>query len=113
MQSRSYLRPDSLYWNLGRRYFRLLKWQPCWNSAYQAITREQPASKKLLEVTKWSFLGMYFFLEMFTIVRNHSCGTTWLLLIMLTLYRPMLCESQTIPGVHLCKTKRTNAGSMP
>ncbi|KAF2162598.1 hypothetical protein M409DRAFT_68917 [Zasmidium cellare ATCC 36951] len=55
---------------LGRRYFRLLKWHPCWSNALAAFhsTQQQSTpSRTAVEVTKWSFLGLYFFLEMFTI----------------------------------------------
>ncbi|KAF7196688.1 hypothetical protein HII31_02058 [Pseudocercospora fuligena] len=52
---------------LGRRYFRFLKWHPCWSAALQVFRKEQSPLITLLEVGKWSFLGMYFFLEMFTI----------------------------------------------
>lgn len=53
----------------GRRYFRLLKWYPCAMNASKALGAEQRLSIcTILEITKWSFLAMYFFLEMFTIV---------------------------------------------
>ena len=52
----------------ARRYFRLLKWHPCWQTAYASLIQEQEGTRRLLKVVKWSFLGLYFFLEMFTIV---------------------------------------------
>lgn len=76
----------------GRRYFRLFKWIDCWNMAYsqyqsylaprqdarapkEASTRPPPARDNvhfLLLVSKWSLLGMYMFLEMFTIVSTDA-----------------------------------------
>lgn len=58
----------------GRRYFRLFKWHSCWNNAYASFSqKDQGAIQTLLEVAKWSLLGFYFFLEMWTIV---SCNLT-------------------------------------
>lgn len=58
---------DEMY--TGRRYFRLLKWHPCWQSASEAAGNTEYGSlRRTLEVVKFAFLGMYFFLEMFTIV---------------------------------------------
>lgn len=54
--------------DIGRRYFRLLKWHPCWNSAITTLGSDKPHLYKTLDVCKWSMLAMYFFLEMFTIV---------------------------------------------
>lgn len=42
----------------GRRYFRLLKWYPCWSNAYISINSEKQPLITALEITKWSFLGM-------------------------------------------------------
>lgn len=56
----------------GRRYFRLLKWHSCWDIAYQAFQRDEGGLTKLLEVGNWSFLGLYYFLEMPTIVSFQS-----------------------------------------
>ncbi|EME78474.1 uncharacterized protein MYCFIDRAFT_36825 [Pseudocercospora fijiensis CIRAD86] len=49
---------------LGRRYFRFLKWHPCWVAALHAFRKQQAPVITLLEVGKCSFLGLYFFLEM-------------------------------------------------
>ncbi|CAK3925622.1 hypothetical protein DOTSEDRAFT_177660 [Lecanosticta acicola] len=66
---------------LGRRYFRLLKWYPCWSNAYRSIVFIQnsedttkPPLRTALEVCKGTFLGLYFFLEMFTI--SNAMGAT-------------------------------------
>ncbi|KAF2217023.1 hypothetical protein CERZMDRAFT_93087 [Cercospora zeae-maydis SCOH1-5] len=60
---------------LGRRYFRLLKWHPCWKNASCTATNPDLGSlRRTLEVIKFSFLGMYFFLEMFTI--TNALGAT-------------------------------------
>ncbi|KAK4494712.1 hypothetical protein PRZ48_014068 [Zasmidium cellare] len=59
---------------LGRRYFRLLKWHPCWSAASTALHGQGAPLKTALEVSKWGFLGMYFFLEMFTI--SNALGAT-------------------------------------
>lgn len=57
--------------NAGRRYFRLLKWQPCWKKGLEAFHEGNDwPTRRALNVAKWSFLGMYFFLEMFTFVRD-------------------------------------------
>lgn len=84
----------------GRRYFRLLKWYPCWEIAWEKILAgsssngsggsvagtaagrgreggkggggESTTLRQMLEGMKYAFLGMYFFLEMLTIVRNFS-----------------------------------------
>lgn len=75
----------------GRRYFRLLKWYPCWEIAWEKILAgsssngiggtaagrggkgkggESTTLRQMLEGMKYAFLGMYFFLEMLTIVRT-------------------------------------------
>ncbi|GIZ41654.1 hypothetical protein CKM354_000495300 [Cercospora kikuchii] len=60
---------------LGRRYFRLLKWHPCWKNASSAAGNPDFGSlRRTLEVIKFGFLGMYFFLEMFTI--TNALGAT-------------------------------------
>ncbi|KAI5363057.1 Putative peroxisomal biogenesis factor 11 [Septoria linicola] len=62
---------------LGRRYFRLLKWHPCWQNALRAANSGNPdlgSLRRTLEVVKFTFLGMYFFLEMFTI--TNALGVT-------------------------------------
>ncbi|KAF2426164.1 hypothetical protein EJ08DRAFT_736495 [Tothia fuscella] len=52
----------------GRRFFRLHKWIDCWSSAHTHFYSENSSSvEKMLETFKWSFHGMYFFLEMLTI----------------------------------------------
>lgn len=82
----------------GRRYFRLLKWYPCWKIAWEKILAGSSSNgvggsaagsaagrgrdggkggksttlRQMLEGMKYAFLGMYFFLEMLTIVRNFS-----------------------------------------
>lgn len=82
----------------GRRYFRLLKWYPCWEIAWEKILAGSSSNgvggsaagsaagrgreggkggksttlRQMLEGMKYAFLGMYFFLEMLTIVRNFS-----------------------------------------
>ncbi|EXJ77592.1 hypothetical protein A1O3_09819 [Capronia epimyces CBS 606.96] len=95
---------------LARRYFRLFKWIDCFtvaNAQYQAFGSTQPKGKDkgkggtetatkttvktpedpgdnfrvLLSVSKWSFLGIYLFLEMFTITNalsltSYSWGPT-------------------------------------
>ncbi|KAH0844801.1 PEX11 domain protein [Fonsecaea pedrosoi] len=72
---------------LARRFLRLFKWIDCWNTAYaqyqsfpaSKATKDQPTKPSqptiaqssvhsLLIVSKWSLLGMYLFIEMFTIV---------------------------------------------
>jgi len=77
---------------LARRYFRLFKWVDCWrvaNDQYQSYMtdvkdenkvpkRPSPAQNSihfLLIVSKWSLLGMYLFVEMFTIV--DAVSGTW------------------------------------
>ncbi|EXJ86130.1 hypothetical protein A1O1_06500 [Capronia coronata CBS 617.96] len=73
---------------LARRYLRLFKWIDCFTVAhaeYQAYgntpprpndEKEQKASgdnvRILLSVLKWSFLGIYLFMEMFTITNALS-----------------------------------------
>ncbi|KAL2430653.1 hypothetical protein ABEF95_012293 [Exophiala dermatitidis] len=73
---------------LARRYFRLFKWIDCFNAAqaeYASInnkpeikddkghaqksarTSSEDNVRQLLSVSKWSFLGIYLFMEMFTI----------------------------------------------
>ncbi|KAJ9609748.1 hypothetical protein H2200_006076 [Cladophialophora chaetospira] len=75
----------------ARRFFRLVKWIDCWNNAYtqfeaysapsppQRSTKDEKEQPKripppqsslhcLLLVSKWSLLGAYLFLEMFTII---------------------------------------------
>ena len=64
----------------ARRYFRLFKWIDCWTTAYNQYHTHlapspvsKPASdveniKVVLTVAKFSLLGMYLFLEMFTLV---------------------------------------------
>ncbi|EME40591.1 hypothetical protein DOTSEDRAFT_177660 [Dothistroma septosporum NZE10] len=59
---------------LGRRYFRLLKWHPCWDNAITSLGGNKPPLYKTLDVAKWSFIGMYFFLEMFTM--TNAIGAT-------------------------------------
>lgn len=70
--------------NLARRYFRLFKWIDCWTLAYNQFdsyqgrptNQEKEGSKQsakvdnikfILTVSKWSLLGIYLFMEMFTI----------------------------------------------
>lgn len=83
----------------GRRYFRLLKWYPCWEIAWEKILAGSSSNgiggsaagrgkggksttllRQMLEGMKYAFLGMYFFLEMLTIVRNFSLFLLLLLL---------------------------------
>lgn len=52
----------------GRRYFRLLKWYPCFNSAINAYVSAHDAIGAALEMLKYLFLSAYFFLEATTIV---------------------------------------------
>ncbi|KIW32031.1 uncharacterized protein PV07_03610 [Cladophialophora immunda] len=90
-----YLSPDEAaqwltvknHFALARRYLRLFKWIDCWNMAYSqyqsfpasGTAKDKPSKQSqppaaqsnihfLLIVSKWSLLGMYLFLEMFTIV---------------------------------------------
>lgn len=67
----------------GRRYFRLLKWHSCWNAAYAILNGdEEDAMAKLLAVCNYSVLGLYYFLEMPTIVSvQHASFTKIVLLI--------------------------------
>ncbi|TVY71451.1 hypothetical protein LSUE1_G006226, partial [Lachnellula suecica] len=51
---------------LGRRYFRLLKWVDAFGESYRAFT-ESTGLVGVLEVGKWSCLGIYLWLEMLTI----------------------------------------------
>ncbi|TVY89144.1 hypothetical protein LAWI1_G004421 [Lachnellula willkommii] len=51
---------------LGRRYFRLLKWADCFGLSYKAFV-ESSGVVGVLEVGKWSCLGLYFLLELFTL----------------------------------------------
>jgi len=53
----------------ARRFFRLHKWVDCWSTAQTQASAEQDDIRKILSVAKSSLLGMYFFLEMTTIVR--------------------------------------------
>lgn len=57
---------------LARRYFRVLKWYPCWKTAYKHFSDDGEPLLKMLQVAQWTFLGTYFFLEMPTIVRSIS-----------------------------------------
>ena len=68
----------------ARRFFRLFKWIDCWNIAYSQFDSKSDANDGkinvkraqapqdslhfLLVFAKWSLLGVYLFLEMFTIV---------------------------------------------
>ncbi|EHY56031.1 hypothetical protein HRR83_006588 [Exophiala dermatitidis] len=87
---------------LARRYFRLFKWIDCFNAAQaeyarinnkpevkadevhaQKLTRTSSEDdvRQLLSVSKWSFLGIYLFMEMFTIsnalsITSYSWGPT-------------------------------------
>ncbi|KAF1821452.1 uncharacterized protein K489DRAFT_340533, partial [Dissoconium aciculare CBS 342.82] len=69
---------------VSRRFFRLLKWYPCWSKASAAWSARQvtigedgktrdPMDANL-DFWKWSILGMYFFVEMFTI--TNAMGVT-------------------------------------
>ncbi|RDW85207.1 hypothetical protein BP6252_02797 [Coleophoma cylindrospora] len=66
---------------LGRRYLRFTKFIDCFNTAYSAFSA--PGSEKsgvvvLLEVGKWSCLGIYLLLESFTIMDAMGIwSTTW------------------------------------
>ncbi|WPH03777.1 Hypothetical protein R9X50_00666000 [Acrodontium crateriforme] len=72
---------------LGRRYFRLLKWHTHWTAAYTSFHETQHRTlEQLLAVTEKTFLGLYFFLEMFTIVR-------------ITTYIPYLFHPTNVMGV--------------
>lgn len=87
----------------GRRYFRLLKWYPCWEIAWEKILAGSSSNgvggsvgggstlRQMLEGMKYAFLGMYFFLEMLTIVRNFS------LFLLLLLLPPSLPHSPLPP----------------
>jgi hypothetical protein len=56
-------------WYEARRFFRLHKWIDHWGVAQEKFNaQEDDAVLKMLDVTKNGFLGMYFFLEMGTIV---------------------------------------------
>lgn len=95
----------------GRRYFRLLKWYPCWEIAWEKILAgsssngsggsaagsaagrgreggkgESTTLRQMLEGMKYAFLGMYFFLEMLTIVRTFSL----FFFLLLSLFPPRL-----------------------
>ncbi|CZT25045.1 uncharacterized protein RCC_10773 [Ramularia collo-cygni] len=59
---------------LGRRYFRLLKWYPCFVKASNAVSAERLSISTILDTIKWTFLSLYFFLEMFTI--TNAMGIT-------------------------------------
>lgn len=60
------------YHKKGRRYFRLLKWHSCWSVAHDRMRDDEQAFPKLLAVCNWSFLGLYYFIEMPTIVSQRS-----------------------------------------
>ncbi|KIW67029.1 hypothetical protein PV04_06307 [Phialophora macrospora] len=66
---------------LARRFFRLVKWIDCWNNGYAQYERygQKTAAQNglhlLLLVSKWSLLGAYLFVEMFTIV--DAVAGTW------------------------------------
>ncbi|TVY39230.1 hypothetical protein LSUB1_G004025 [Lachnellula subtilissima] len=51
---------------LGRRYFRLLKWADCFILSYEAFVGSSGVVG-VLEVGKWSCLGLYNLLELFTL----------------------------------------------
>lgn len=54
---------------VGRRFLRITKWVDAWQVAQeQFYNASQSRVRMLLAVTKFSCLGMYLFLEMFTIV---------------------------------------------
>lgn len=58
-----------MWWGIARRFFRLHKWMDHWSIAQEKFNaQENDAVVKLLDVTKNGFLGVYFFLEMGTIV---------------------------------------------
>lgn len=98
--------------DVGRRYFRLLKWQPCWSNAITTLGSDKAPLYKTLDVAKWSMLGMYFFLEMFTIVSHEVCkmflGETdqdrraMLSAQLLSTGHRWYNEKQTSPGSTLC-----------
>lgn len=63
-----------LYWIAlsARRYLRLTKWIDCWQVMHtQFYAQSHSSIRTTLAVAKWSFLGIYFFLEMLTIVSTN------------------------------------------
>ncbi|KIX04866.1 uncharacterized protein Z518_05737 [Rhinocladiella mackenziei CBS 650.93] len=82
---------------LARRYFRLFKWIDCWTLAHnqysthlgvqpslnekKEITSPPKAAgdniRAALTVTKWSLLGIYLFMEMFTITNAMFITSYW------------------------------------
>ncbi len=59
-------KPDG-HWYVGRRYFRFFKFLECFSKALECFYAASGVMG-LLEVGKWSFLGVYLFLESLTIV---------------------------------------------
>lgn len=60
---------------VARRYLRFFKFIDCFDAGYKAwlvpAPLEADAVKKIAAVGKWSFLGVYFFMEDLTIVSSH------------------------------------------
>ncbi|KAL1301423.1 hypothetical protein AAFC00_005679 [Neodothiora populina] len=69
---------------VARRFFRMTKWIDAWNAALQHLsstgtkTSSDSSIRTLLQLIKFSCLGMYMFLEMFTITDAMKVtSTTW------------------------------------
>lgn len=66
---------DDANWEVARRYLRFFKFIDCFDAGYKAwlvpAPLEADAVKKIAAVGKWSFLGVYFFMEDLTIVSSH------------------------------------------
>nr|POE65031.1 putative amino-acid permease c15c4.04c [Quercus suber] len=58
---------------LGRRYFRLFKWYPCFITVYGSFKPGRSSIEAVLDVLKFTFLGFYFLLEALTIDEANKC----------------------------------------
>ncbi|KIW13098.1 hypothetical protein PV08_08285 [Exophiala spinifera] len=84
--------------NIGRRYFRIVKWIDCWTTAYNLLTTynspsastgdekpqknnnnsNQDAIRVTLMIAKFSLLGIFLFMEMFCIAdAMHITHNSW------------------------------------
>ena len=62
----------------ARRYFRLLKWHESFAFAYEYINGTM-GPLEFLQMSKWSLLGIYYFVEMLDIVCSHDIAPTALI----------------------------------
>ncbi|KAL4932009.1 PEX11 domain protein [Aspergillus undulatus] len=73
---------------LGRRYFRLLDFYPCFERVHGLMNSPSSSGTLLsvMELAQWTFLGLYLFLENFTILHDMNVARVdW--------YRPLMLEA--------------------